>query len=86
MLLEAKSLTTDNDGNAITISTDVTLTEEDAIDYIELDELLRSHPDNENIGDILSDWGFSYSNDILSTIYWDRLSDVLRAVKVELGL
>jgi hypothetical protein len=87
MQFEAKKVDTTQDaGNSIVVTMEIKLTEEDATDYIRLDELLREHGHKQEVQDLVSDYGFSYSNDILASIYWDRLSDLLAAVIVELRL
>jgi hypothetical protein len=81
MQFETKKLdTTQDDGNSIVITMEIRLTDKDAQDYIELDELLRNSV-TEQLQEIVSDYGWTYSNNILSSTYWDRLSDVLEAVK-----
>lgn len=68
------------DGNSIIVSQQVELTEEDAMTYIQIDELLRKHHNNKEVLDCVSDYGFTYVDDTLVTIYWDRLNDLLTAL------
>jgi len=68
------------DGNSIIVSQQIELTEEDAMTYIQIDELLRKHHNNKEVLDCVSDYGFTYVDDTLVTIYWDRLDDLLTAL------
>jgi len=69
-----------NDGNSIIITFSVELTEEEASDYIELDELLVNN-DLDELLDLLSDNGWSYSDDVLVTFNWLSLKDVLQQAR-----
>jgi hypothetical protein len=81
MIIETSKLdTTQQDGNVIVITMQITLEEDDVMTYMQLDELLREHSGNTDVLDAVSDYGFSYSNDVLSTIYWDRLNDLLSVI------
>lgn len=68
------------DGNSIIIDQRVELTEEDALDYIELDELLHDNDDDDLI-ECVSDFGGSYSNDILGFSDWGQLRPCLEACR-----
>ena len=68
------------DGNSIIVSQQIELTEEDAMTYIQIDELLRKHHNNKEVLDCVSNYGFTYVDDTLVTIYWDRLNDLLTAL------
>lgn len=70
--------TNDEDGNDIIIVQQVILTEEDSMDYMQLDELLRADK-NDVLGDILSDHTGSFSNDILGFSDWNQLKPCLKA-------
>jgi len=67
-------------GNSILVSQQIELTEDDAMTYMQLDELIRKYPNNRDVSDCVSDYGFTYINDTLVTIYWDRLDDLLIAL------
>jgi len=64
----------------------ITLDKEHADKYIKLDTMLHENQDDEYLADLVSDYGFSYSNDVLSTIYWDRLEDLYDVVDTYLLL
>lgn len=78
---------TGEDGNSIIITLSVELSEEDAQDYIELDEILSNHDYlsiselDEAFGDVMCDYGLSYCDSILATSDWSRLSGALEALK-----
>lgn len=64
--------TNDEDCNDLIIVQQVRLSEEDSMDYMELDVLLRA--DKKNIlNEVLSDHTGSFSNDILGFIDWSQL-------------
>lgn len=75
------------DGNSIILSSHVELTEEDAQDYIELDELLRNkeYKDDTNLQrvlqSIMSDYQWFYVNNVLITSNWSTLIDMLEEVR-----
>lgn len=75
------------DGNSIILSSHVELTEEDAQDYIELDELLRNkeYKDDTNLQrvlqSIMSDYQWFYVNNVLITSNWSTLIDILEEVR-----
>lgn len=75
------------DGNSIILSSHVELTEEDAQDYIELDELLRNkeYKDDTNLQNVLQsimcDYQWSYVDDVLITSNWSTLIDMLEEVR-----
>lgn len=75
------------DGNSIIITLTVELTEEDAQNYIELDEIL-SNPEylsipelDDTFGDVRCDYGLSYCDSILAASDWTCLSEALEALK-----
>lgn len=70
------------DGNSIVITQVITLSEDDAIKYIKLDELARSNSDDTDVTDLLSDYGWSYCDDVLSTMNWLTLSEVLEQAEL----
>jgi hypothetical protein len=72
---------TDEEANSVVVTMEVELTEEELIMYINLDELVRKHEDNTDVTDWLSDYGWSYSNNVLCTRNWDTLEVVLNEVK-----
>jgi hypothetical protein len=67
-----------NSSQEITIEIDckVTLTAQQARDYLELDMLLRSYP-QEDLTDLMLDMGWSYIDDTLITANWDTLEELL---------
>lgn len=69
--------TNDEDNNDLIIVQQVRLTEEDSMDYMQLDELLRADKDD-ILGDILSDHTGSFSNDILGFSDWNQLKPCLK--------
>jgi len=72
--------TNDTDGNSFIIVQVVRLSEQQVIKYIQLDKILRSAQENE-FSDLMSDYGWSYSNDILGTRNWDSLDLLLDDVE-----
>ena len=82
-MLEVKDvkLSNDDDGNLIFITQTIVLAEDQAMSYILLDQLLRDHmngPLSEKLGDLMSDFGWSFSDDVLSSIDWTTLGDFLQ--------
>ncbi len=71
------TITHDEDKRSIVITQQVTLTDDEVIKYLKLDEILRSAQDNE-FDDLLCDYGWSYSDDVLTTFNWLSLDEVLR--------
>lgn len=71
--------TTDASGNDIIVTQQVILTEDNSMDYMELDVLLSDNNDNETLGDILSDHTGSFSNNILGFTDWTQLKPCLKA-------
>ena len=80
MILEAYYELSSSTDKEVIITTKVVLNSSESIIYRRLDSLLRKHHYDTDVMDAVSDYGFSYSNDILSTIYWDRLEDLLKEV------
>ena len=79
--------TSGEDGNSIILSSHIELTEEDAQDYIELDELLRNkkYKDDTNLQNVLQsimcDYQWNYVNNVLITSNWSTLIDMLEEVR-----
>ena len=69
--------TNDEDCNDLIIVQQVRLSEEDSMDYMELDVLLRADKDDV-LSDILSDHTGSFSNDILGFTDWTQLKPCLQ--------
>lgn len=78
--LEILEHETGEDGNSIIINQRIELTEEDALDYIELDTLLRDN-DNDDLVECVSDFGGLYSNDILGFFDFSQLRPCLEACR-----
>ncbi len=80
MLIEASKKSLTASGSAVVIKLTISLNTSESISYTYLDKLLRDNECDSDVMDAVSDYGFSYSNDILTTIYWDRLDDLLKEV------